>query len=222
MSARRFDLVLIDVDGTLVDTAPDIASGVNATLAEMGRETFPEEQIREWIGRGSERLLQAAFGGAFGAVIEPTLMAAAFDGFRRHYGNCVCDRSQLFPGVRETLDTLKSRGYALGVVTNKPEQFNTPLFDGLDVTDDFEVVVCGDTLSERKPHPLPLQHAAREVDMPLERTVMIGDSSNDIDAARAAGCVSICVTYGYNHGEDITRAGADHLVEQFSDILDLV
>jgi phosphoglycolate phosphatase len=228
-------MVMIDLDGTLIHTAPDLADCANRMLAELGRAAAPIETVMTWIGNGVPRLVKRALttamdGGSAenaGAVFPPGDMwaepdAALFDKalaiYQKHYAAHVSDLSRPFPGVVEGLQQLKRAGYRLACITNKAEAFTLPLLRNLDLYKYFELILSGDSLPKQKPDPLPLLHACRHFGITPDHGVLVGDSSNDVEAARAAGMPVLCVTYGYNHGHDIREARPDAVVDSLVEV----
>lgn len=214
--------VLFDLDGTLVDSVPDLAGAVDGTLTELGRARAGEARVREWVGNGAERLIKRALTGQMDGEPPAELTAWALARFFEHYGERLSGESRLYGGVREGLAALRSHGLALAVVTNKPERFVAPLLEALGIGEQFSVLVGGDTLSEKKPHPAPLLHAASELGCEPEAALMVGDSRNDVLAARRAGMPIICVPYGYNHGQDIRDEAPDAVVDDLVELAGLI
>jgi len=211
-------LVAFDLDGTLVDSAPDIARAVDTALRELGLPEPGLEEVRSWVGDGVTRLMQRALANALG--IEPTA-ARVEEGlalFRRAYGQHVAVDSRLYPDTLATLDALKSAAYRLVCVTNKSAEFTLPLLKALGIYDYFDLVLSGDSLPARKPDPLPLLHAARQFELQPSACCMVGDSRNDILAARAAGFLTVAMMHGYHQGEDLAALGADKLLESFREL----
>lgn len=215
-------LVLIDVDGTLVDSVPDLLITVNETMAELGRPEWDEGSVRNWIGNGVERLCRRALVGALEGEPEEALFERAYPFFLAAYDRHNGRRSRLYPGVEQALERLRQMGHRVGCVTNKAARFTLPLLQALGVADHFELILCGDQLEHRKPHPLPLLHAAAHFDADPRRCVMFGDSISDVKAARAAEFGIICMSYGYNHGVDIRSANPDAVVDSMMDAVDLL
>ena len=213
MLAVKPEMILIDVDGTLVDSVPDLAFCVDEMMRQIGREPWGETRVRDWVGNGVERLVRRALVGKLDGEPEDQEFEKAYPIFLDLYADNTSKRSLLYPGVREGLDYLKAAGYALGCVTNKAAQFTIPLLKDLGVYDDFSIVVSGDTLEHKKPHPAPLLHAAEFFKVDPANALMVGDSISDVKAARAAGFSIACVPYGYNHGEDIRVAKPDLVIE---------
>lgn len=218
----RPDMVLIDLDGTLVDTVPDLACAVDVMMQELGMPQRGEPRVRQWIGNGAERLVRRALVNAVDGEPDEDLFRRAYPIFMRAYEENVCAHSRPYPGVMEGLAFLKAAGYRLGCVTNKPARFTEPLLQALGLFDDFALVISGDALPRQKPDPAPLLHAARFFEVQSERSLMVGDSINDVRAARAAGFGVVCVSYGYNHGHDIREAGPDAVIDSLAELQDLL
>ncbi len=210
----RPKMILIDLDGTLVDSVPDLAFSMDATLVELGRPPRGEPAIRNWVGNGVERLVQRALINALDGEADPELFARALPIFLRIYQANTSKRSRLYPGVREGLDQLRAQGFRLGCVTNKAERFTLPLLRDKGILDAFELVVSGDTLPQKKPDPAPLLHAAARFEVAPNEALMVGDSRSDVKAARAAGFGIVCMRYGYNHGNDIREEGPDAVLDR--------
>lgn len=218
MLARKPEMVLIDVDGTLVDSVPDLAYCVDEMMVKLGREPWGETRVRDWVGNGVERLVRRALIGQLHGEPSEADFAKAYPLFLELYAENTSKRSLLYPGVREGLDYLKGAGYRLGCVTNKAEQFTVPLLKDLGIYGDFGIVVSGDTLAHKKPHPAPLLHAAEFFKVEPSAALMVGDSISDVKAARAAGFTIACVPYGYNHGEDIRTAEPDLVIDTLAQL----
>jgi len=196
------DAVLFDLDGTLVDSAPDLTTAVNRMLTERGHAEITESQAREWIGHGARRLVARALAGQRDFVTEPPETDAAMAQFFVHYHACLVDTTTLYPGVTEALRQLQTLGLSMGLVTNKPEAFTTPLVSALGLDPFLSVSVSGDTLAVKKPDPAPLQHAAKQLGLAVDRCLYVGDSRADLDAADAAGMMMVRVPHGYPGGND--------------------
>ena len=216
------EMILIDVDGTLVDSVPDLAYCVDRMMEQLGRDPWGEQRVRDWVGNGVERLVRRALVGALKGEPDDADFERAYPLFMELYAGNTSKRSFLYPGVREGLDRLKTAGYKLGCVTNKAAQFTGPLLKDLGVFDDFSIVISGDTLAKKKPDPAPLLHAAEYFGCAAAKSMMIGDSVSDVAAARAAGFQIICMSYGYNHGVDIREAGPDAVIDSMLEILPLL
>jgi phosphoglycolate phosphatase len=211
-------MVMIDLDGTLIDTVPDLAAAANRMLADLGRAVWDEAYYRAWIGNGVPRFVKRALTGEMLAAPEDKLYEQALTLFRMHYAAAVSELSRPYPGVVEALERLKAQGFSLACITNKAEAFTLPLLRNLDLYKYFQLVLSGDSLPKQKPDPLPLRHACEHFGIGSSHGVLVGDSSNDVQAARAAGMPVICVTYGYNHGHDIRQSLPDAVVDSLTDV----
>lgn len=206
-------MVLVDVDGTMVDSVPDLAHCVNDMLKRMRRPGRSVDQVRQWVGNGVERLVKRALLGTLDGEPDSDLYEQALPLFRQCYGRRTCVESRLYPGVPEALAWLHSTGFRLACVTNKAAQFTEPLLRDLGIASYFKLVVSGDTLPQKKPDPAPLLYAAERLGVSPNAALLVGDSVNDVQAARAAGFGVVCVTYGYNHGRDIREASPDAVID---------
>lgn len=221
MALARPDMVLLDLDGTLVDSAPDIAFCVDAMLQRMDLPPRGEDKVRMWVGNGAERLVHRALCDDAEGIADPETFARAYALFSDFYEQNTSKRSRLYPGAREGLDFLCGSGVMLGCVTNKRGRFTEPLLRALGILNDFDIVISGDTLPKKKPDPMPLLHASEMLGAKPENALMIGDSLNDIEAARAAGFQIVAVSYGYNQGRDIAAARPDAVVDSLARLPDL-
>lgn len=211
-------LTLIDLDGTLVDSVPDLAYCVDEMMTGIGRPAHGEARVRDWVGNGVERLVRRALVGQLEGEPDPADFERAYPIFLELYARHNGERSRLYPGVREGLDMLSSGSGQLGCVTNKAAQFTEPLLEALGIRDYFSIVISGDTLPKKKPDPLPLLHAAEHFGIAPGDCLMLGDSVSDVRAARAAGFGIVCVSYGYNHGRDISEAEPDAVIDSFAEL----
>ena len=218
MSIKKTQIILIDVEGTLVDSVPDLAYCVDEMMKQLDMPVHGVDKVRNWVGNGVDRLVQRALIGQLDGDPEDALFEKARPIFLELYADNVSKRSVLYDGVREGLDYLEASGYQLGCVTNKAAQFTIPLLNDLGVHDDFDIVICGDTLPKKKPDPLPLLHAAEHFNVTPENSLMIGDSISDVIAARAAGFQIVCMSYGYNHGEDIRNYDPDLVIDSMAEL----
>ena len=219
---RKPAMILIDVDGTLVDSVPDLAFCVDEMMKALGREVCGEARVRDWVGNGVERLVRRALTGTLKGEPDEADFERAYPIFLELYAENTSKRSCLYPGVREGLDWLKAKNYRLGCVTNKAARFTEPLLKDLGVYDDFSVVISGDTLTKKKPDPAPLLHAAELLGCEPADALMIGDSVSDVAAARAAGFQIVCMSYGYNHGVDIRESAPDAVIDTLTEIIPLL
>jgi len=215
---RKPEMILIDVDGTLVDSVPDLAWCVDEMMASLGREPRGEACVRDWVGNGVERLVRRALVGALKGEPDDAEFARAYPLFLDLYAENTSKRSVLYPGVRAAIDQLKAANYRLGCVTNKAACFTEPLLKALGLYDDFSIVISGDTLAKKKPDPEPLLHAAEFFACDPDNAMMIGDSVSDVAAARAAGFQIVCMSYGYNHGVDIRESAPDAVIDSMTEL----
>jgi phosphoglycolate phosphatase len=217
-----FELVLFDLDGTLIDTAPEIADAVNALLAGERLPRVDEKLVRDWIGHGTRELLRAALAtslrtAALAPERAPTL-DALMPAFGRHYLAHCGKRSRVFADVEQTLDALRHAGVRTAVVTNKEERYAYAVLDAHRLRDYLDLVICGDTLAAKKPDPLPATHCMHRFRVAPERTLLVGDSEIDVATARAAGIRVWAVPYGYNRGRPIAAAGADRIIDSIAEV----
>ena len=210
----HFHSVTFDLDGTLLDTIADLAEGCRLMLEEVGEPPRSQAEVHSFVGKGMAVLVERCL------TREPPPGAgqldAAIEAFKRHYVAVNGKFARIYPGVIEGLQAWQASGLKMGVVTNKPALFTESLLDRMGMTAYFDVIVSGDTTAHKKPHPEPILHACRLLDVPPERNLHIGDSENDVLSARAAGSASFCVPYGYNEGKPVDSADCDALV---SDLL---
>ena len=199
--------VTIDLDGTLLDTVPDLAAAANGMLRELGRPEYDIDTIAGFIGRGIPKLVERCL-----PDLDPDSVAQAQAIFRRHYAIENGRRSKLYPGVLEGLQALRAAGLPMAVITNKATAFTEPLLRATQLASWFEFAVSGDSLPEKKPHPMPLLHACERFGTAPAENLHIGDSRHDAAAARAAGCPVFLVPYGYNEGEDVQGIDCDAIV----------
>lgn len=216
------EMILIDVDGTLVDSVPDLAYCIDSMMKVLNLPVCGEASVREWVGNGVERLVSRALIGKLDGEPDLATFQTALPVFLDLYKDNLSKRSRLYPGVTEGMAYLKSVGYALGCVTNKAAQFTLPLLKNLALDADFGIIICGDTLAKQKPDPMPLLHAANHFGVSPQRSLMIGDSVSDVKAARAAGFQIVCMSYGYNHGVDIRDARPDVVVDSMAELKNLL
>ncbi|HGL4482768.1 TPA: phosphoglycolate phosphatase [Klebsiella oxytoca] len=228
--------VAFDLDGTLVDSAPGLTAAVDNALYALELPMAGEERVVTWIGNGADVLIQRAL--TWARQERATLRAAqgkpSVDHddipqaeqqailrklFDRYYGEVAEEGSFLFPAVADTLGALHAKGLPLALVTNKPTPFVAPILSSLDIAKYFTVVIGGDDVKNKKPHPEPLLMVAEKLGLAPAELLFVGDSRNDIQAAKAAGCCSIGLTYGYNYGEPISLSEPDYIFDQFNELL---
>ncbi len=225
MPQARFPLsisaILIDLDGTMLHTAPELAESANRMLRDMSRPAVSQDLLMSYIGNGIVWLVKRALTGDMHAEPDVTLVEKAMPIFEQHYSEVLL-QSKLFDGVIEGLSAMQAAGFRLGCITNKVARYTEPLLKGIGLADYFEIVLSGDSLPEKKPHPLPLLHAAQFFGVPVEQVLLIGDSLNDTIAARAAGCPVMCVPYGYNHGEPVDGLDLDAVIPDLPAVMQLI
>jgi phosphoglycolate phosphatase len=215
---QRPRLILIDLDGTLVDSVPDLAYCVDETMRRLGRPAPGEQRVRDWVGNGVERLVRRALVGCLEGEPPEADFARAYPIFLDLYEANTARRSVLYPGIREGLDELQIQGYRLACVTNKAGRFAEPLLRELGIGAHFGLLVAGDSLPQKKPDPAPLLHAAAHFGVSPRAALMVGDSVSDVRAARAAGFAIVCMSYGYNHGQDIRAAHPDAVIDSLLEL----
>jgi phosphoglycolate phosphatase len=209
---------MFDLDGTLIDSVPDLAVAVNAMNEHLGLPARREDEVRHWVGNGVRCLVERSLTGRVDVAPEEALFQSGYALFRQAYGEHVYVDSRLYPGVREGLDYLRRKRYPLACVTNKSSAFTGRVLAAAELQPYFGLTISGDTLAHKKPHPEPLQHAAAHFGVEPASAWMIGDSENDIKAARAAGSVAIGVSYGYNYGRSIAAADPDRLLDSLTEL----
>ena len=208
----RIKAVTIDLDGTLADSVSDLAAAANEMLRSLGRPDLPETTIRTFVGKGIPRLVERTLAGDLNGTVDQAALDAALPVFERCYAEVNGVHTTIFPGVREGLAAFRACRLPLACVTNKAGRFAIPLLDQLGIAHYFSQVVAGDTLPQKKPDPAPLLLACNHFQVRPDEMLMIGDSKNDAQAARAAGCPVFCVSYGYNEGEDVRALDVDAIV----------
>jgi len=216
---KTIRLVLFDLDGTLADTAPDLAAAVNRMLAARGRETLPLGTLRPLASHGARGLI----GRAFGLAPADAGYEALRQEFFREYESALCRDTELFPTMAETLSSMESDGLLWGIVTNKMARFTDPLVRALGLAQRAACIVSGDTTAHIKPHPAPLLHAALAAGVDIEASIYVGDDLRDVQAGRAAGMRTVAAAYGYlGDGMPVEQWGADHLIRQPDELLPLI
>lgn len=206
-------MVMIDLDGTLINTAPDLADCVNIMLERMGRDPWPLDKVSGWIGNGVSRLVKRALTDSMDGEPDSDDYEKGYALFLEAYGENVSAKSRPYDGVVAGLEKLKNMGFRLACVTNKAEAFTRPLLADLELDEYFELVVSGDSLPRKKPDPLPLTHACEYFGITPDQGILVGDSANDVKAAIAAGMPVICVNYGYNQGVDLTTLQTQGVID---------
>lgn len=209
--------IFFDLDGTLVDSVPDLAEAARRMLAELGEPTRSDAEIASFVGKGIPVMVERALCSGR-APLGAERLAQAVGIFMRHYGETNGRLTRPYPGVVETLPVLRARGFRLGVVTNKAEAFIAPLLEEMGIAGYFDCLVGGDTLTHKKPEPEPLWHACACVGVPPEAALMVGDSGNDAVCARRAGIPVLLMTYGYNEGVPVDSEDCDGLLSSFVEL----
>ena len=233
LNQRTFDAAIIDLDGTLIDTLGDFAAALNLMLADLSLPPVGRDVVALRVGKGSEYLIQSVLvyvlntavthdGRALAAInMEANaaqLLPAAWTSYQRHYLAINGQHASVYPGVIQGLRQLQSRGLKLACLTNKPLAFARSLLALKGLDGFFSEVFGGDSFERKKPDPLPLLKTCEALGCSPARTLVIGDSSNDAQAARAAGCPVLLVTYGYNHGEPVRRVDADGFIDSLAEL----
>ncbi len=216
----QFESVTFDLDGTLLDTVADLAEASNRMLRELDLPTYSEDDIRCFIGRGINVLVERCL--TRPEPPSPEVLDRAIAAFKRHYAEVNGQFATIYPGVLEGLQAWKATGLPMAVITNKAAVFTEPLLERMGLRGYFDVVVSGDTTPHKKPHPEPVLHACRVMGCPPERNLHIGDSIHDIHAAKAAGSTAYCVPYGYNEGRAVRAEDCDALVIDLIGALKLI
>jgi len=203
---------LVDLDGTLLDTAPDLAAAANRMLAALGMPQRPVHEISQYVGKGITRLVERALTGELDGKPQAALLQKAMPLFTAAYDEESGRHSRVFDGVVEGLEKMRAMDGRLACVTNKAERFTLPLLERMGLARYFETVVCGDQVARGKPDPLPYLSACERLGIAAADALVIGDSENDVAAARAAGMRVVCVGYGYREGKSVESLGADAIV----------
>ena len=204
--------VLIDLDGTLVDSLPDLASATNAMRVDLGLGLLPVAQIASYVGKGVEVLVHRALTETMNDPSPPDMFERALESFNRHYSRTNGDESRVYPGVQQALQLLRSKGLALACITNKPRSFTLQLLQRTELLAAFTAIVSGDDVQRKKPDAEPVLHACQMLGVGISDAVVVGDSENDVLSARAAGCPAIVVETGYNEGKPVSDLNADAIV----------
>ncbi len=225
MTTGQFKLIGFDLDGTLVDSLPDLALSVNSALAEFDLPQASQELVMTWIGNGADILITRALTWAkeqSGKVLDEEQIKELKRRFGFYYGENLCNVSRLYPHVKETLERLKAQGYILAVITNKPTKHVQPVLAAFGIDHLFSEMLGWQSLPAIKPHPAPLYYLCGKFGLYPKQILFVGDSKNDILAAHAAGCAVVGLTYGYNYNIPIAEANPDWVFDDFADILKIV
>lgn len=221
VSKFKVKAVMIDLDGTLIHTAPEIARAANHMLTALALPVLSESQVEAYIGEGAITLIKHCLMQQLGGEPDAALQASAQKLFFDCYAKIVAE-SQPYPHAVQALRVIKSAGYRLACVTNKPASFTLPLLEKTRLLQYFDLVVSGDTLQKKKPEPDQIIYICNKFGIALNEAVLVGDSKTDISAARSAGCYVFAVPYGYNQGQRISAHTVDALINNMSEVLDLI
>jgi len=216
------EAILFDLDGTLVDSAPDLTSALNHTLEILGLKTHSEEKVRGWIGNGVEKLLHRGLTDSLNGIATGDDFWRAKNIFYSRYKEQSGHYSRLYPKVITTLKSLGKKGIRIACITNKDRCFTLPLLENLAIRKYFDIVVCGDDLTNKKPHPEPLLYAASRLGTTADSCIMVGDSASDVGAAVAAKMKVICVDYGYSQGINLSSLEINGMISNVNQIEDYV
>ncbi|MCL1623236.1 phosphoglycolate phosphatase [Moraxella sp. Tifton1] len=208
-------LIIFDLDGTLIDSLPDLATAVNATLTTLNAPNASTNDIRNWVGNGSQALIKRALAWA---NLSADMLDEAHAIFLNHYANTHDDTRQ-YPGVTAGLEQLLKQGFLLALCTNKPTQFLPDIIQRMGWEDKFACILGGDSLPVKKPSGMPLLHICQTLDMDVAHTVMVGDSQNDVMAGKNAGMTTLGLTYGYNYGKHISQSNPDAVFDDFESLV---
>ncbi|WP_263078287.1 phosphoglycolate phosphatase [Endozoicomonas sp. Mp262] len=216
-------LVMYDLDGTLVDSVPDLAISIDKMLEDLGRPVAGIDKVRLWVGNGIPVMVKRAIAddmnGHQPGRVDQQLFEKGYERFKHHYAIEIGQHSHVYPGVMDFLETMNNQGVKQAIVTNKSEFFTEKLLQLMKIDHFFELSIGGDSLAEKKPHPMPLLHVMKHCGATTENSLMVGDSSNDIKAAKAAGVKVIGLPYGYNHGQPIEASNPDLVVKTLSELI---
>lgn len=215
---EKVEAIFCDLDGTLVDSVPDLTVAVNTMLERLDLPPRSEDKVRHWVGNGVDNLIRRALADDMAGDVPEALADRARPLFYDAYRNHVCVYSRLYPGVRQGLEALYDEGLRLACVTNKRTEFALALLESIGIAPFFDTVVGGECTPHHKPAPDVLLLAAERLGVDVDRGLMVGDSVNDVGAARNAGCPVVCVPYGYNHGRDIREARPDVVIESLAEL----
>lgn len=213
---------MIDLDGTLLSTADDLALAANLMLRELGKSELSIDTIQSYIGKGIERLVKRSLTGDIDGEPDAELLAKALPIYNRNYAENLCVSTHPYPGVVDGIANLQKAGFKLACITNKSEVFTLPLLRATNLFGCFEIILSGDSLPKKKPDPMPLTHICKYFDVQPHEALLLGDSLNDAIAARAAGCHVFCLPYGYNEGRDVHALDCDAIVDSIYDASNLL
>lgn len=224
MTDPQKQLLIFDLDGTLIDSVPDIAIAVNKAFLRLNKETFNEEQIRNWVGNGSLKLIERALQADISSddKLTPESLEHTHQLFLDKYSQTCANVTKPYPYVDEGLRELKKQGYTLTLMTNKPIRFVPDILAKFGWSDVFEVVLGGDSLEKKKPDPLPLLHICKQLNFDATQSIMIGDSKNDVYAGQRANMDTIGLSYGYNYGKHISDYNPSYVFDEFKEMVEFL
>ena len=222
MKTKKTKLVIFDLDGTLVDTAADLAYSMNLVMRELNLPKQGVQKVRRHIGNGARRLVEGIVSTELGNKPDKDTLERALTAFNKHYQNNLVRESCLYPHIHECLERLRSSGIKLACVTNKPKTFTLPVLRHFQIERYFDLVISGDSLQKKKPDAFPLKYVCNRLGVESSECIMVGDSRNDMLAARNAGIHSVCVSYGYTEVEDINMLKPDTILNSCAKLLELV
>ena len=214
--------VVIDLDGTLLHTAPDLAEAAQRMLKDLKMPPVSLEKIQSYIGNGVANLVKRALTGEMQGKPDAALFAKALPLYEKHYDEVLHRETKPYPGVMDGLNALRDAGYTLVCITNKAQRFTLPLLDEMGMRSYFDLILSGDSLPRKKPDPLPLRYAAIYYEVEPKDLLLVGDSLNDSLAARAAGCPVVLLPYGYNGGKDVREQDCDAVIDSLPEVLKLI
>lgn len=217
-------LIAFDLDGTLLDSVPDLTIGADKACRALGLQGVSKQQVQEYIGNGADILMARSLSQSLQVdpELSPQLLQRSRELFDQFYAQTEHQQSYLYANVQQTLSSLAEAGFTLALVTNKPSAFVPKILKQHGIANYFSDVIGGDTFPQRKPHPMALEWLMNKHDCQANQVMMVGDSKNDILAAKNAGCHSFALTYGYNHGEPIALQSPDHIADNIAELLDVV
>jgi phosphoglycolate phosphatase len=215
-------LICFDLDGTLVNSVPDLTLALNAMLAEFNLTHCQDTDVKNWVGNGIPKMVERALRHVGKHDVEPTYFMQALSRFEEHYEHYLNSASGLYPHVAQTLQQLQKKGYKTVLITNKAEQFLPELLNFFAIAEYFDLLLGGDSLTKNKPDPMQVDFACEHFSVNKAETIMIGDSRNDILAGQNANVKTIALTYGYNYGEPVSLLNPDYIINEFNELLDLL
>ena len=223
-SLDNIKLIAFDLDGTLLNTIPDLAFAVDQSVQSLGFDAVSEDQVRDWVGNGADILIARAISRSIDVdpELDPELHSRGRDLFYRFYADCGHALSHLYPTVMDTLKALYNAGYKMAVVTNKPSIFVPEILQQHKLEELFVDVIGGEDFPKRKPDPMALNWLLDKHGLAADEMLMVGDSKNDVLAAKNASCSSFALTYGYNHGEPISDSAPDFVADEMAELLDIL